>query len=217
MASTLSAGEERHAVEQGDPCGQLPRGGRGRRRDRRRRGAAPGRDALGTIALDRPGWGFAQLRAERTARRRVPPSQPVGAAQGSERRHGLDHHGAGGYAAHVRLQRDLRGHGPARDRHPAHDRAGNPDGSGSPRRAGRSHRPVPRRQGRADHRAQRAVLCGQARRPAGGRGPGQPDGAHRLWRRQLRHGRRRGARLRHHPGRGARDRRHRHAYHPGGQ
>jgi hypothetical protein len=105
-----------------------------------RRRAAAWRDAVGAAQASSPRTRPAQFRAERAARRRVPPHQPARAAEGSACGDGLHHHGAGGHAADVRLQFDLRLHRAARQRHRADAGAGNPHGAGSAGRAGECRR-----------------------------------------------------------------------------
>ncbi len=154
---TRCRGKRRRAIRTSNARSrrELPRRGRGRRRHRRRRRTAARRHALAAVALHRAGRDAAQFRAERAARRRLPPRQSAGSAEGSARPDGLDHHGAGGHAADVGLELDLRGDGPARHRHRADGRARDAVRARGARRHRRDHRRVPRRQGRADHRAQR--------------------------------------------------------------
>ena len=142
------------------------------------------------IARDK---GLRDFRAERAARRRVPARQSARAAQEPARADGLHHHGAGRHAADVRLQFHLRRHRPSRQRHPADAGARDAADAGGAGRADRNRRRMPKRQGRADQRSERRVLRRQARRDARAEGLSRAHRRHRLWRRQFRHRRRRGA------------------------
>ena len=107
--------------------------------------AAAGRHDLGAAQLHRERRDAAQLRPQRAARRRLPPREPAGAAQGPARGDRLDRDGAAGHAADVGLQLDVRRDRAARHRHRADDRAADDD---DPRSAGRDHRGHRRLQGR---------------------------------------------------------------------
>ncbi len=83
-------------------------------------GVAPRRaKPCGSSRASSPRTALAQFRPQRAARRRLPARQSARASQGPESADGLHHHGAGGYAAHVGFELDLRRDCAARRRHSA--------------------------------------------------------------------------------------------------
>ena len=135
---------------------------------------------MGAVAFHRQGWSVAEFSPERAARRRLPPCQSSCAGQGPEGRDGLHHHGARGHAADVGLERHLRRDRAARRRHSADAGARDALHPRGARRAYRGRRRMPRRQSRADHDRERALVRRPAGRAARSRGPGRAYGRYRL-------------------------------------
>ena len=157
----------------------------------------------------------AQFRPQRTARRRLPPRQPAGAAEGPARADGLHHHGARGHAADVGLELDLRRDRAARHRHRADDRAAKPASSSKrPAAWSRSSPSAATARPSASPSPTSPSFADRLDAPLEVEGLGTLTRRHRLWRRQFRHRRCQDARLCDRPRRGARARRNRHPHHP---